>query len=318
MSNEMELAIILLNWNAADDTLRCLEYIAAWKRAHPAIWVVDNASTDGSADLIAREWPKARLIRNEINVGYAGGNNQALSEILDQGISPILFLNNDARIDEADLIRLMQTLQRNPQIGLLGPLLFDAENPERLLTAGGQNLIRHLTSHISKVRTNRPLQIVDYVPGTVLLCRAEVFQRVGLLDETYFFSGELPDLGERVKGKGFLSAIDTQARAYHTLSRSSSFRETLYTYYIIRNRFRFIRKFCKFSKLFFYGFWTLYSLALAVKTQFNGKPNTAKAIRLGLFDGLRGRFGGQNERVLTACAKNGISQLKPDSAGQQP
>jgi hypothetical protein len=76
----------------------------------------------------------------------------------------------------------------------------------------------------------------------------------------------------------------------------------LHSYYIIRNRFLFIRKFHPRSRFLFYGFWTLYSLALAVKVRLNGKAAMARAVCLGLLDGLRGRFGAQNERVLAAVA----------------
>jgi GT2 family glycosyltransferase len=162
-------------------------------------------------------------------------------------------------------------------------------------------MVRHLTSHISQVTTTEPIQFVDYVPGTVLISRAEVFRTVGLLDEDYFFGGELPDLCERARRHGYLSAVDTRGRAFHALSRSSEFRETLYPYYIIRNRFLFIRKFHRVSKIPFYSFWICYSLALSLKVQLGGQPSMAQAVRLGLLDGLRGRFGGQNERVLSAC-----------------
>ncbi len=298
----MKLAIIIINWNAAADTICCIRNIVSWKRLQPAIWVVDNGSTDGSADLIAGHCPEACLIRNSVNLGYAGGNNRALVEVLARGDAPILLLNNDAFMAEDDVISLIDTLQANPQIGFVGPLLFDAEQKDRLLTAGGQNLVCHLKSHISKVAAGEPVSIVDYVPGTVMLGQAEVFRTVGLLDENYFFSGETPDLCQRARQHGYLSAVDTRVRAFHTLSRSSKFRETLYPYYIIRNRFLFIRKFYGNLKILFYGFWTLYSLALSLKVQLSGKLHTAQAVRLGLLDGLRGRFGGQNERVLAACS----------------
>ena len=100
--------------------------------------------------------------------------------------------------------------------------------------------------------------------------------------------------------EGYVSAIDTRAQAFHNLGRSSELRSTLHTYYIIRNRFLLIDKFHRSHRLVFYGFWTLYSLALSLKVQLEGRVATARAIRLGLLDALRGRFGGQNERVLAA------------------
>jgi GT2 family glycosyltransferase len=294
----MELSIIILNWNASADTLRCVRSFDGWKRLQPTLWVVDNASTDGSAEIIARDCPNARLIRNAINMGFAGGNNRGLIEALANSNAPIMLLNNDAIIAEADVISLLETLQTQAHIGVIGPLLFNAEQPDKLLTAGGQNMVWHLKSHIHKI-TGETVQIVDYVPGTAMLCRSEVFRAVGLLDEDYFFNGETPDLCHRAAQNGYRSAVDTRARAFHALSRSSNLRETLYSYYAIRNRFLFINKFYRpLTSLLLYAFWSLYSLALALKLYLNGKSYAASAVGMGLWDGLQGRFGGQNERVL--------------------
>ena len=315
---KMDLAVIILNWNAADDTLRCINQVKAWQRLCPTTWVVDNASEDGSAEIIAQACPDVQLIRNSVNLGYAGGNNQALVKALAQSDAPLLLLNNDAVIDEDNVMKLLEILSVQPQIGFVGPLLFDTRQKDHLLTAGGQNIILHLSSHINQADTAETVKIVDYVPGTVMLGRAEAYRRIGLLDAAYFFSGELPDLAERARRQGILSAVNTEVRAYHAVDRSSKFRSTLYTYYIVRNRFLFIRKFGGPRKPFFYSFWMLYSLALALKVRFAGQRQTAKSVWLGLLDGLSGRFGGQNERILAACEPRSHSALAPDGAGQRP
>ena len=296
----MELAIVILNWNAAADTIPCVHQIASWERLRPTIWVVDNGSSDGSAEAIARECPQVRLVRNSDNLGFAGGNNRGIAEALAVGDAPILLLNNDAFIEEGDVIRLLDTLDGDPRIGFIGPLLYDASRKEKLLSAGGKNPARHHQSHILELTDGEPVRIVECVPGTVVLVRAEVFRRVGLLDEAYFFASEVADLCLQAGRCGYVSAIDTRARAFHHLGRSSDLRSSLYVYYIIRNRFLLTRKFERHWKILFYCFWALYCLALSLKVQLSGRPTTARAIRLGLLDGLRGRFGGQNERVLLA------------------
>jgi GT2 family glycosyltransferase len=303
----MELAIIVLNWNAAADTIRCVRQIAAWKQIQPTIWIVDNGSADGSAAAIARECPDVRLVRNTTNLGFAGGNNRAITQSLAESDIPILLLNNDASVEEEDVIRLLETLAADEQIGFIGPVLFDAEDETRILSAGGKNPVLHHHTHIYELPTEGPVHTVTYVPGTVIIGRAQVFRAVGLLDEDYFFSTEVADLCMRAAQRGYISVIDGRARAFHTLSRSTSFRDTLYPYYIIRNRFLFIRKFYPKQRILFYGFWTLYSLALSLKVRLSGKPSTARSIWMGLVDGLGGRSGGQNERVLTACAESDLS-----------
>ena len=298
----MQLAVVILNWNAAADTIRCLHYVAGWERIQATVWVVDNGSTDGSAESILRACPDAHLIRNSANLGFAGGNNRGIAAALSTGDAPILLLNNDAIIEQDDVIRLLNSLAENPSIGVIGPLLFDSQETDRLLAAGGRDPARHHQSHILRLTPGDPLQTVECVPGTVVIARSQVLRTVGLLDEAYFFGGEVADLCMRARQYGYLSAIDARARAFHNLSRSFALRDTLHAYYIIRNRFLLIRKFHRSRKLFFYSVWTLYSLALSLKVQLSGMLATAQAIRLGLLDGLRGRFGGQNERVLSLSA----------------
>jgi hypothetical protein len=298
----MQLAIIILNWNAAADTIRCVHHVAGWERIQATVWVVDNGSTDGSPEAILRACPTTRLIRNSANLGFAGGTNRGIAAALSTGDAPVLLLNNDATIEQDDVIRLLNSLAENPSIGFIGPLLFDSQKTGRLLAAGGRDPARHHQSHILRLTPGGPLQIVECVPGTVVIARSQVLHTIGLLDEDYFFSSEVADLCMRGSRHGYLSAIDTRARAFHNLDRSSALRAALHVYYIIRNRFLLIRKFHRRWSIFFYGFWACYSLALSLKAQLKGKPATARVIRLGLLDGLRGRFGGQNERVLSVSA----------------
>lgn len=310
----MQLAVIILNWNAAADTIECVRRFSGWSRVQPTIWVVDNASGDGSAEAIARECPQVRLLRNSANLGYAGGNNRAIVEVLSAGDAPLLLLNNDAHVAEADVMAMLDTLAARPEVGVVGPLMFDGDRPDKLLAAGGQNIVWHLASHLAGPPAGEPVYPVDYIPGTVMLVRAEAFRRVGLLDEAYFFTGETPDFCYRAKLQGYLSVVETRARASHTVSRSSKLRRTLYVYYIVRNRFLFLRKHYR-RHFWLFGFWTLYSLALTVKLQLGGQASAAKATWLGLADGWQGRFGGQNERVLAACSGQPAPVLQAGQSG---
>ena len=171
----MDLAIIILNWNAVEDTARCIHAISSWKRLRPEIWVVDNASTDCSLQAISRGFPGVHLIRNSTNLGFGGGNNRGILGALSIADVPVLLLNNDAWIEEADAIRLLETLQADERLGFVGPLLFDAKQRDRLLAAGGKNPARHHRTHIERLPSGGPIHIVECVPGTVILIRDKVF-----------------------------------------------------------------------------------------------------------------------------------------------
>ncbi|MBN1953793.1 MAG: glycosyltransferase family 2 protein [Anaerolineae bacterium] len=294
----MNLGVVILNWNAADDTIACLDAVAAWRRLSPQVWVVDNASQGDDAGRIARAHPQVKLIRSDRNRGFAGGNNLALAEALAAGCAAVLLLNNDAAIEEESVAVLMEALQAHPEVGIVGPPLWDSERPAVLLSAGGVDIALHAASHLLDLPDGEPLRRVDHVPGTCVLIRAGVLQAAGLLDEAYFFGGELADLCARARQHGFESAVDGRARAVHRLSRSSELRHTLHVYYVLRNRFLFIRKFHARQRLRLFFLWAAQGLRLALQAALRRQPRRARAALLGVADGLRGRFGGQNERIL--------------------
>jgi len=293
----VRLAVIVLNWNAGPETIRCVQRLSSWQQMPPTIWVVDNASTDGSVEAIAEGCPSARLVRNAANLGFAGGNNQGLRQALAADSASILLLNNDASIDEPSAIRLCMTLVECEALGFVGPLLFASGETQSLLSAGGLSIATHIHTHTSRLTPGPYVRLVDYVPGTAVMIRPKALA-VGLFDEDYFFSGEMADLCERARALGLESAIDTRARAIHTRHDPSRLRDTLYTYYSLRNRFLFVRKFRPRQRAWLYGFWLLLGLTMRARAALQGRSDRAQAIHLALSDGLRGRFGGQNERVL--------------------
>jgi GT2 family glycosyltransferase len=126
---------------------------------------------------------------------------------------------------------------------------------------------------------------------------------VGLLDEDYFFGGELADLCARARQHGFGSAVDERARAYHCVRRSSGLRQSLHIYYVLRNRFLYIRKFHHGERFLLFPRWVAYGTYLALLSLAHRRFQRTRSILLGLLDGLQGRYGGQNERVLRTALK---------------
>jgi len=303
----MQIAVIILNWNAAADTIRCVRQFDGWQRIQPQLWVVDNASHDSSAIAIARACPHVHLLRNAINLGFAGGTNRGLAAALAAGDAPVLLLNNDALVDENALAQLVQTLTQDPSIGMVGPLLYHAEGREQLIAAGSHSPVWRLHNQITTIPAGEQVYPVDYISGSVALVQAAALRATGLLDEDYFFYTEVADWCRRARAHGYRTIVDTQARAYHNLDRSSTLRNSLYVYYIIRNRFVYIRKaygtFAGLVRLPLYAFWAIYSLLLAIQLRGQGNRARARAVQLGVIDGLRGRTGGQNERVLALCTQ---------------
>lgn len=295
------LAVIILNWNAASDTLACLAHVAQWRCVTPRVWVVDNSSS--AADRAAltagiNQLPlDCTLLENAHNLGFAGGTNRGLRAALAAGDAPILLLNNDARIADDDLQQLLTTFASHPEIGWLGPLLY---HDDTLHSIGRRNPVLHHNSLITAL-PQAPLLEVDFISGSVALVRTDLLHTVGLLDEDYFFNTEVADHCHRAREIGYQTVVDCHARADHNLDRSSALRSTLYIYYIIRNRFIYVRKRYRVAKLPLTAVWVVYCVLLAVKLRLTGQAATAQAVWLGMVDGVSKRWGGQNERVLAAC-----------------
>ena len=295
----MKLSVVILNWNQAEATIRCARAVAAWKDVASEIWVVDNASRDGSRNLIPQQCPAAHVLASESNLGFAGGNNLALRRILASPAEAVLLLNNDAFIGEDQVQHLLTELATHPHLGVVGPILEERRGREEVFSAGGRDIARHLQTHreypaddLPALMATHQLLDVDYVPGTVALVRSEVFRAAGLFDEDYFFSGEMADFCRRAGAAGYASALCPRTRARHEPGGGA--RATLYRYYTMRNRFLYIRKFYPSRRMPYACLWSAAGLAMAARSLIQGRPAEARAAWRATRDGLAGRFGNRN------------------------
>jgi len=201
----MSLAVILLNWRHERQTIRCACTISAWREIKPCLYVVDNESTEATRRALAAGLGSASLICSPLNLGYAGGNNLGIRQALSAHCQYVLLHNSDAEISEAGVTRLLARLKASPQISVLGPLMRETRNGRPHLLAGGRNIACYPRTRTPmdpsdlKMLPDYPIYAVDYVPGTILLARADTFAENGLLDEEYFFSGEIADFCKRAK-----------------------------------------------------------------------------------------------------------------------
>jgi GT2 family glycosyltransferase len=220
-----------------------------------------------------------------------------MAAALQAGATHILLLNNDASVNAAAIGALHDAMAGDKHIGMIGPLLYRADT-NTLISAGNRDPGRHFNT-LDTTIPNTTLKEVDYVSGSVALLSSAMLAQVGLLDEAFFFNTEVADLCMRARKHGWLTVVHTRARAEHDLHRSSALRDTLYAYYIVRNRLLYVRKHLGL-RVGWMALWGTYGLALATKLALANKPQQAMAVWLGTRDGLRGRFGGQNARVLAA------------------
>ena len=124
-----ELSVVVVSYNTRDLLADCLRSVMKETRSLDSeVWVVDNASSDGSCERVEREFPEVRLLRNEENLGFARANNQAIRSV--EGEFTLL-LNPDATLTEGSLGTLLATARSERDIGLVGPrLLYPDGRPQ--------------------------------------------------------------------------------------------------------------------------------------------------------------------------------------------
>jgi GT2 family glycosyltransferase len=249
----IELSIIILNWNTKDLLAQCIDAIVRHSDGIAyEIIVVDNASTDGSQDMLANRFASVRLIQNTHNVGFARANNRGMRESRGQHF---LLLNTDAFVKPGSLQALLHVLRTQQHAGIVGAHLLNADGSfqashtpfpslaqEFMILSGlGRALLGpHYPSRGPE--DNKGPQAVDYVEGAALLVRREAFEKAGGLDEDYFMYAEEVDWCYSMKRAGWQVWYAPEARITHLGGGSSKNRKTAREADLYRSRMRFFRK----------------------------------------------------------------------------
>ena len=291
----MSLAILILNWNRAEDSIHCVRSVQTWLQPGDAIWVIDNNSALADrAKLQQTLQNEVTFIFSDRNRGFAGGNNLGLQAALAAGHEAILLLNNDATVDGTAVSQLRTLLQNNSHLGMVGPEMWDGD---QMLSAGGSDIGLAINTHWQTPLAAGEVREVAYVPGTCIFIRTAVLQQIGLLDEAYFFGGEVADLCARTRQAGYQTAVLGGTRAQHQVERSAGQRHQLHIYYVLRNRFLYVQKFHAKQRLRLFLYWSLVCGRIWLDALLRRNWPRARAAALACWDGWNGRFGGQNARV---------------------
>ena len=225
--NLPSVTVVAVTWRSRQKIDRCL---SALRPAHDEGWlsaiVVDNASGDGTAELVRAEHPWVALIESGGNLGFGRGNNLGLGAVT----TPyILFLNPDARISKQALVTLVKFLEGNPQAGIVGPAIDNGGGkPQPLLPflTPGLMLRRAIgrPRPTDKERTVVPgsaPERVDWVCGAVFLMRTDLAKRLGGFDPRFFLYFEEMDLCKRAIAAGFEVWAIGEAQTEHEFASSS-------------------------------------------------------------------------------------------------
>ncbi len=251
----MDLSVVIVNWNTCDMLAQCLASVQSEKarlsQANIEVFVVDNASSDNSLQMIREQFPWVRLIANSQNVGFAQANNQAIQAACGEFV---LLLNSDTYLHMDALGSLLRFMEHNPRAGGIGPHLLNADGtlqlschpmltPERefwRLSFLDQFWPR-ATYPMEKWDMNIP-RPVDVIKGACLLLRHSALDQVGLLDNRYFMYTEEVDLCFRLLKAGWQLWYVPSSRVTHFGESSSrQVAEEMYVQ-LYRSKVQFYRK----------------------------------------------------------------------------
>jgi len=243
-----KVAIVVLNYNGMDDTIDCLHSLQRLGYPNHEIIVVDQNSRDRSAEVIERDFPHVRLVRNERNLGFAGGCNVGMDKAWETEARYVLLLNNDTIVEPDFLQPMVNLMESDDTIGMTQPLVLFAEYANVVSSAGGrfdeENLFAELLGmwRIDYQLEKAPYE-VDWVGGTALLVRRDVVERIGPLDESYFLYYEDVDWSFRARAAGYKCCVVPTSRIQHRGGGATFHQSLSFLYYMSRNRIRFLTRY---------------------------------------------------------------------------
>jgi GT2 family glycosyltransferase len=279
----MTLYAIILNYKTKDETLACIASLKACTIPYDTklqLIVVDNASGDGIERAVSAQHHDVEFIQTGANIGYTGGNNAGIREVLKKYTDTpeaakhdhILILNNDTIADKNFIVELVNGTKRHAKAGIISPKIYFTKNswPQKILDKNKALIARdrvephaeiiwfagaHLdwdnilgstrgVDEIDQGQYNQESQI-EVTTGCCVLIPVEVMQKLHGFDDKYFMYYEDIDLSVRVKKLGYEIWYIPKAIIWHENAHSSGVGSPLQDYYITRNRLLFGFKYAR-------------------------------------------------------------------------
>ncbi|PIP28149.1 MAG: hypothetical protein COX29_02805 [Candidatus Moranbacteria bacterium CG23_combo_of_CG06-09_8_20_14_all_35_22] len=212
--DQPKVFVIILNYNGRACLKKALASVFRMDYPNFEVILVDNNSTDGSFEMIKREFSKIILIKNSENLGFSSGNNIGIEYALERGADYIWLLNYDTEIEKNSLDFLVEEIEKNERIGIISPVILVGDSKKIWFSGGEIDWFKMKSQHQEKELQKNNFN-TDYISGCAMLIRAEVFRRAGLFDEDYFLYWEDADFSLRVKKAGYKLAVCTSSRIRH-------------------------------------------------------------------------------------------------------
>ena len=242
------VVIVIVVWNGIEDTLECLRSLAVDRYPNKQVLIVDNGSTDGTAERLNEEGFDVCVVRCQLNLGFTGGNNVGLAEARRSGAKYAFLLNNDTTVEPDALSLLVDAAETRPGAALLSPVVHYHDAPgevwfsgARLSFSRGEALHQNLLA--DEFHANPDPETVGtpgaypsaWVSGCAMLASLKAVATVGGFDDRFFLTWEDVDWCVRMRRADWAVLVVPSARIYHKCGRSGARLTGIHRYYAVRN-----------------------------------------------------------------------------------
>lgn len=236
MAEKPDVSVIIVNWNTRDLVLRCIRSVIETRGAYgQEIIVVDNASSDGSAEAIENDYPDVLVVRNAENLGFARANNIGIKKSRGRYIC---LVNSDVQVLDGTIKYLLEYMEKNTSVGVVGPTILwpdmtlqdSCRRFPTLWTKFCETFALHrifphsalLSGEQMAYFAHDRITMVESLAGCFLMIRRDALEEVGLFDEQYFIYSEETDLCKRFREAGWQILFLPDVSAIHNQAASSA------------------------------------------------------------------------------------------------
>ena len=313
------LAVVICNFNGGQYTVDCIKAVQKSTYNDWDIIVVDNASTDGSVELLTNEFGDSiTILLNDTNRGGAGGFGRGLRYATEKNYEYIMMLDNDAFVDEHAIEILMNTIKEDESIGIVGA---------KILCLDDRNIIMDFAKKMDwdsfidysvwvgqeDSEKSRISVECDFVAATASIVRREALVRSGGMDEEHFIYYDDIELNQRIRMAGYRVVACGEAKAWHKSSMATNKTNTFARYYLTRNRYRFFAKYLPEDKLEKFADYVIeQSFPYLYGSNHNGREDmflTTKYIMEDFMNDVRGVAGPRRIQTIINVWEKNLSEL---------
>lgn len=242
------IAIIICNYNKKEYVKKNVESLLRQTDRNFDIYVVDNASNDGSEEYLSDCFSdEIVLICNKENLGGSGGFNAGMRRVIGENYKYIMLLDNDIVLAEDCVEQCVSAMERNPDVGMLGCKILKMDYPDRIQEFGPtidfdkMCFVCNYGGEIDKGQFSYMMDC-DYVPACAVMIRQEVIEKIGLMPQENFIYYDDIIWGVRCHRAGYRVAVCSTAKVWHKGGAAIN-PSTFPTYYLTRNRIQFFMKY---------------------------------------------------------------------------